>query len=144
MGTMLGEDEDDSASLDSDSDLILDGNNAGTNSDDDDELEVNEMAAASLRARKSAKPQTTTAPLATATNSDEDFWNLKQTHFVSKETRRSRTLNNIKGVISKLGPGKTTDIIQNEIQGMREWDQILHTTSGRREREDWSERWRIG
>lgn len=73
MGTMLGEDEDDSASLDSDSDLILDGNNAGTNSDDDDELEVNEMAAASLRARKSAKPQTTTAPLATATNSDEDF-----------------------------------------------------------------------
>jgi len=85
FGSMMGEGEDDSGSLDSDSDLILDGENAAgvgagmmdsdlddDDEDDDDELEVNDMAAETLKNRKSAKP-----PLANTVkpdvNSDDDF-----------------------------------------------------------------------
>jgi hypothetical protein len=78
FGNMMGDGDDDSASLDSDSDLILDGEAAASNimdsddeddDDDDEELEVNDMAAESLKNRKSAKPPTA----ATAGNSDDDF-----------------------------------------------------------------------
>ena len=41
--------------------------------DDDDELEVNEMAAESLKNRKSAKPNGSTLAAAAAGNSDDDF-----------------------------------------------------------------------
>lgn len=75
FGSMTGAPgaEEDSGSLDSDSDLILDGENAASNSDtdddDEDELEINEMAAESLKNRKSAKPKTAV----TNNNSDDDF-----------------------------------------------------------------------
>lgn len=88
----MGEGDDDSGSLDSDSDLILDGggaeNAAGgavggaaanmmdSDEDDDDELEVNEMAAETLKNRKSAKPSNGVlngANAAAAINSDDDF-----------------------------------------------------------------------
>merc|ERR1719422_2173916 len=58
FGNMMGGNnpEDDEGSLDSDSDLILDGENDSEDSDEDDEeLEVNEMAAETLKARKSAR-----------------------------------------------------------------------------------------
>ena len=50
----------------------MDGENGGSNSDDDDddeeeELEINEMAAESLKNRKSAKKRVE------ANNSDDDF-----------------------------------------------------------------------
>ena len=63
-GNMTGFDDEDS--LDSDSDMLLDGDTG--DSDDDDELEVNEMAAESLKNRKSAKPVK-----AVEHNSDDDF-----------------------------------------------------------------------
>ena len=74
FGSMMGA-GDDEDSLESDSDLILDGDNVdgeGTNDDDDDsdddELEVNEMAAESLKNRKSAKVRNQAG-----NNSDDDF-----------------------------------------------------------------------
>ena len=80
---MMGDAEDDSGSLDSDSDLILDGDGGAAaasgimdsddEDDDDDELEVNEMAAETLKNRKSAKPNGSTVTAATV-NSDDDFW----------------------------------------------------------------------
>ena len=84
---MMGDAEDDSGSLDSDSDLILDGDggagaagggigasgimDSDDEDDDDDELEVNEMAAETLKNRKSAKPNGSTVTAA-AVNSDAD------------------------------------------------------------------------
>jgi hypothetical protein len=63
-GNMTGfEDED---SLDSDSDMLLDGDTG--DSEDDEELEVNEMAAESLKNRKSAK-----LAKVIDNNSDDDF-----------------------------------------------------------------------
>ena len=41
--------------------------------DDDDELEVNEMAAETLKNRKSAKPNGSTVRAADTGNSDDDF-----------------------------------------------------------------------
>ena len=81
---MMGGTEDDSGSLDSDSDLILDGEAGGVGAvagmmdsdDDDDELEVNEMAAESLKNRKSAKVTAAGAAIGNAAgglNSDDDF-----------------------------------------------------------------------
>ena len=64
-GNMTGFDDDDD-SLDSDSDMLLDGDTG--DSDDDEELEVNEMAAESLKNRKSAK---LAKPI--DHNSDDDF-----------------------------------------------------------------------
>ena len=79
---MMGDAEDDSGSLDSDSDLILDGDGGAAaasgimdsddEDEDDDELEVNEMAAETLKNRKSAKPNGSTVTAA-AVNSDDDF-----------------------------------------------------------------------
>ena len=74
---MVGGPDDEDDSLDSDSDLILDGGNENVgdqddtedDDDDDDELEVNEMAAESLKNRKSAKVKTDL----TMGNSDDDF-----------------------------------------------------------------------
>ena len=63
-GNMTGFDDEDS--LDSDSDMLLDGDTG--DSEDDDELEVNEMAAESLKNRKSAK---LAKPI--ENNSDDDF-----------------------------------------------------------------------
>lgn len=76
FGNMMGGGDEDSGSLDSDSDLILDGPNQGSNLDtdddeDDEELEVNEMAAESLKARKSAKDKM--AAQSAVNNSDDDF-----------------------------------------------------------------------
>ncbi len=89
---MMG--DDDSGSLDSDSDLILDGENGALggpgslggvgnlldsdeddDDEDDDELEVNEMAAETLKNRKSAKPGAAPSgpPTGAAVNSDDDF-----------------------------------------------------------------------
>ena len=78
----MGGTEDDSGSLDSDSDLILDGEAGAvggalmdSDDEDDDELEVNEMAAESLKNRKSAKV-TAGAAIGNAAgggNSDDDF-----------------------------------------------------------------------
>ena len=63
-GNMTGfEDED---SLDSDSDMLLDGDTG--DSEDDEELEVNELAAESLKNRKSAK-----LTKVIDNNSDDDF-----------------------------------------------------------------------
>ena len=89
---MMGDGEDDSASLDSDSDLgLLDGADGGPvgggmgvmldsdeddDDDDDDELEVNQMAAETLKNRKSAKPMANGAVVSAAAagfNSDDDF-----------------------------------------------------------------------
>ena len=71
--------EDDSGSLDSDSDLILDGENAAnanlmdSDEDDEEELEVNEMAAETLKNRKSAKPGQVPNPSNIPADSDDDF-----------------------------------------------------------------------
>ena len=76
---MMGGTEDDSGSLDSDSDLILDGEAGAVggammdSDDDDDELEVNEMAAESLKNRKSAKVTAGAALGNAAGDSDDDF-----------------------------------------------------------------------
>ena len=79
FGSMMGGTEDDSGSLDSDSDLILDGEAGAVggammdSDDDDDELEVNEMAAESLKNRKSAKVTAGGALGNPAGDSDDDF-----------------------------------------------------------------------
>ena len=73
FGNMLG-DGNDSASIDSDSDIILDAENGDSDEEEDDEeLEVNEMAAETLRNRRSVKPPPTASNGQATIPDDDDF-----------------------------------------------------------------------